>query len=60
VAPGKNLTEEADAFGEVLGAAIAFGEEECGAAKFVGEVGGAEGLGDVLQAGEADEARARA
>jgi len=52
---GKNLGEEAEGFGELFGAAIGFGDEESGAAKFVGEVGGEERFGDVVKAGERDE-----
>jgi hypothetical protein len=52
---GKYLEEETETVGEGLGAAIGVGDKKGWAAKFVGEVGGDEGFGDVLKAREGDE-----
>ena len=51
---GEDAGEEAESFGEGFGAFVGFGDEVGGAAEFVGDVGGDEGFGDVVQAGERD------
>ena len=51
---GENAGEETERFGERFGAAVGFGDEVGGAAEFVRDVGGDEGFGYVVQAGERD------
>jgi hypothetical protein len=51
----KYLEEEAETVGEGLSATIGIGDEESRAAEFVGEIGGDEGFGDLLQAGKSDQ-----
>jgi hypothetical protein len=52
---GKYLEKETKTVGEGLSAAIGVGDEESGAAEFVGEIGGDEGFGEALEAGKSNE-----
>ena len=49
------MEEESETVGERLSAAIGVGDKKSRAAKFVGEVGGDQSFGDILQAGKSDE-----
>ena len=49
---GKNVGEETDGIGKSFGAAVGVGDEESGAAEFVGEIGGEERFGNIVKAGQ--------
>jgi hypothetical protein len=49
------LGKEAEDFSEFFRATIRFGDDEGRAAKFVGEIGGDKGFGDILQSGKANK-----
>ena len=49
------MGKEAEDFSEFFRATIRFGDDEGRAAKFVGEIGGDKGFGDILQSGKANK-----